>query len=45
MRIVQELCDDWGVRALTGKGKGKGKAVWACFRRPEADASRCSCTP
>jgi hypothetical protein len=41
MRIVQELCDDWGVQALTGQGK----AVWVCFRRPEAHASRCSCTP
>ncbi|AKJ09742.1 regulator [Streptomyces incarnatus] len=41
MRIVQELCDDWGVRVLTGEGK----AVWTCFRRPEAHTSRCSCTP
>ncbi|MEU0603644.1 ATP-binding protein [Streptomyces sp. NPDC006393] len=41
MHIVQELCDDWGVQALTGKGK----AVWTCFRRPEAHTSRCSCTP
>ncbi|GAA3773195.1 ATP-binding protein [Streptomyces chiangmaiensis] len=41
MRIVQELCDDWGVQALTGTGK----AVWTCFHRPEAHTSRCSCTP
>lgn len=41
MRIVQELCDDWGVRALTGNGK----AVWTCFRRLEAHPARCSCTP
>lgn len=41
MRIVQELCDDGGVQALTGQGR----AVWICFRRPEAHTSRCSCTP
>ncbi|MFD7409237.1 ATP-binding protein [Streptomyces sp. NPDC059866] len=40
MRIVQELCDDWGVQALTGECK----AVWTCFRRPEAPISRCSLT-
>jgi anti-sigma regulatory factor (Ser/Thr protein kinase) len=41
MRIVQELCDDWGVST----GTGIGKTVWACFRRPEAAPSRCSRTP
>ncbi|MFG2788244.1 ATP-binding protein [Streptomyces sp. NPDC048419] len=40
IRLVQELCDDWGVRAPAGNGK----AVWTCFRRPEVGASRCSCT-
>ncbi|MGW6405129.1 ATP-binding protein [Streptomyces sp. NPDC055134] len=41
IRIVQELCNDWGVRALTCKGK----AVWTCFRRPEAHVSHCAVTP
>ncbi|GAA5004442.1 ATP-binding protein [Streptomyces siamensis] len=40
MHIVQELGDDWGVRALTGTDK----AVWVCFRRPESLIARCSCT-
>ncbi|MET8248653.1 ATP-binding protein [Streptomyces sp. NPDC005202] len=39
MHIVQELSDDWGVQTAAGDGK----AVWACFRRPEALVSRCSC--
>ncbi|MFD3481192.1 DUF427 domain-containing protein [Streptomyces sp. NPDC058695] len=41
IRIVQELCNAWGVRALTGKGK----AARTCFRRPEAHVSRCAVTP
>lgn len=41
LRIIHELGDDWGVRPLTSKKK----AVWICFRRPEATTSRCSCTP
>ncbi|MFD9006686.1 ATP-binding protein [Streptomyces sp. NPDC059582] len=41
MRIVEELCDTWGVRT----DADSSKAVWTCFRRPEAHISRCSCTP
>ncbi|MFI1834193.1 ATP-binding protein [Streptomyces olivaceoviridis] len=41
MRIIQELCDDWGMQALTGQGR----AVRTCFRPPQAPTSRRSCTP
>ncbi|WP_329579505.1 ATP-binding protein [Streptomyces sp. NBC_01361] len=41
IRTVQERCNDWGVRDLTGEGK----AVRTCFRRPEAHVSRCAVTP
>ncbi|MFG2826885.1 hypothetical protein ACGFWI_05295 [Streptomyces sp. NPDC048434] len=41
MHIVPELSDDWGV--LTGTGDGK--VVRICFRRPEAQDSRCSRKP
>ncbi|MFE4997432.1 ATP-binding protein [Streptomyces mirabilis] len=42
MHIVQELSDDWGV---TTAADGDAKVVWSCFRRPEAQVSRCSCKP